>query len=82
MGSDTISDDSYTWCGKNASMEWKLVGEKMFLVPLRAKKLVARDLPDGSVSKLENQSVHGWKIPGWQGAPWAPVDNTDWTPRP
>lgn len=81
-GSDSCIDDSYGFGGKIASMSWKLTGQKTTLVPFGStKQMREKNLPDGRYTNKQIDSRAGYRVPGWQGAPWCPVETT-WCPRP
>ncbi len=86
FGSDIVMDDSGGWHGQNETMNWKVLGEKVVLVP---KAYWQAESPD----KLVKQPNGGWKgrpapgthqygcqDPNWKGAPWAQLHQV-WIPR-
>lgn len=80
LGSDVATDDNYGWIGKNSTMKWRLIGEKILLMPFSsAKKIVVKEFPDGSIDRIFPDLKLGHEVPGWQGAPWYPVDAV-WSP--
>jgi len=86
MGSDFVNDDAYNWYGKSESMKWKIVGQKIILMPVDhwAIKGPAKftKKPDGSWEKPGNLRgpLNGYEASDWKGAPWAPADCI-WVPR-
>jgi len=86
LGSDFCNDDSYMWDGKTESMNWKIVGKKIILVPFHVwavegpAKLGKQ--ADGSWKKPQDlkPTISGYDVKGWEGAPWAPT-NLRWVPR-
>ncbi|MBU1053921.1 MAG: DUF1329 domain-containing protein [Proteobacteria bacterium] len=81
MGSDSWTDLGFSWCGKNKTMEWKLVGEQTILVPFTsALKIHAKSDPDGTLFMQVPTIKFGFNTPGWKGAKWA-TTNAIWVPR-
>jgi len=88
LGSDFVNDDAYGFYGKPESMEWKIVDQKIVLLPLTewAAKGPAKFTKqlDGSWKAPSNLNspILGWELQkdGWTGAPWAPV-NAVYVPR-
>jgi len=81
LGSDASPDDAHMWSGKNASMKWKLTGEKTLLAPFSSpRKIEVKEFPDGSIDRVFIPIKKGFEVPGWKGAPWYPVE-TVWSPR-
>ncbi len=82
MGSEMCTDDGYAFDGKNASMKWKLIGEKTLLMPtLSLTKIEGRDKPDGGFHIEPAVGRRAWEVPGWKGAFYCPIDAI-YTPRP
>lgn len=80
LGSNMAPDDTYGWYGKNASMVWRLIGEKTLLMPFSsAKKVIVKEFPDGAIDRVFPDLKLGRETPGWEGAPWYPVDAV-WSP--
>ena len=81
-GSDFCTDDSSGWAGKNASFNWKLLGEGTYLMPFNSPNITEymKELPDGSLSRVLVETKIGHAEANWQGAAWAPVSFV-WTPR-
>ncbi len=86
FGSDLVTDDGAGWWGQNESMDWKLIGEKVVLVPITAW---VAEHPDA----LQKTAQGAWKgdrdVPPirfgandmeWEGAAWYPMDCV-WVPR-
>jgi hypothetical protein len=81
LGSDFCADDSFLWTGKNATMNWKLLGETTVIAPFTSPDMIPIvEREDGTLVRKFAPFKVGYTVPGWQGAPWAPVDLT-WTPR-
>jgi hypothetical protein len=81
LGTDFTTDDAYLWAGKNQTMTWKMLGKKTVLLPFTsADPMEMEVMPDGSVKRLFGPFKIGYQVPGWKGAPWAPVDLI-WSPR-
>ncbi len=86
FGSDIVVDDSGGWGGQNETMTWKVIGEKIALIP---KASWQTESPDKLV-KQQNGSWKGRPTPGaqiigcqdknWKGATWAPL-HALWVPR-
>ena len=79
LGSDACSDDGGCWDGKNADMNFKLLGEKTVLCPfMGVEKDTLKTFPDGSVDMpyqdLDEALKMGYEIPDFQGAPWCAPD--------
>jgi len=80
LGTDFCNDDSYNWYGKNETMEWKLIGKKIVLMPIHKYNLDGpvqfEKKPNGTwaaPASIKN-TRSGYEVSGWKGAPWAPVD--------
>jgi len=80
MGTDFVLDDTIGWYGKNETMDWKIVGQKITLMPMPKWAL---DGPPQFIKQANGSWVPpahlgsptiGFDSPGWKGAPWAPVD--------
>ncbi len=85
MGSDSWLDMSYMWAGKNTTMKWKYVGEKIILVSFTSPdKLPAQELPDGRLTRVYpytgKHTKFGYDNPNWKGPPWVP-QNITYVPR-
>jgi hypothetical protein len=77
LGSDICMDDQSGWAGKNASMTWKLIGEKTLLVPISTtEKFTLEKLPDGSIKRGFTPVKFGWESKEYDVAPWCPVTLT------
>ncbi len=86
FGSDIVVDDTYGWGGQNETMSWKVIGEKIALIP---KARWQTETPDTYI-KQSNGSWKGSKGSGiqkygcedkdWKGATWAPL-HALWVPR-
>ena len=82
LGSDFCTDDAQGWAGKNMDMEWKLIEKKEVLLPFATnKKLIAEQLPNGSIRYVDVHVKMGWEDPNWKGAPWVPT-SVVWVKRP
>ncbi len=83
MGSDACTDDADGYGGKNADMRWRLLEEKKTILAgfTSLEPLFFQRAADGSSRRACNVGTNGgWEEPGWQGAPWAPIEVT-WCPR-
>ena len=78
LGSDLSQDDGAYFDGKVQDFDWKLVGEQDMLVlfdrlgftdPAQLERL-----PDGGWRmQIPGGARVGFQVPGWNGAPWCPV---------
>jgi hypothetical protein len=56
-------------------MIWSFVGQKKVLAPFTSlEKVEEKENSDGSFSRTIFGVKPGTSVPGWKGAPWAPVD--------
>lgn len=86
LGSDFVNDDAFAFAGKVETMNWKVVGQKIILMPMMKwategpAKFVKK--ADGSWHNPDNLAgpQFGFEVKGWKGAPWAPTDFV-WVPR-
>ncbi len=78
LGSDMTQDDGAYFDGKVEDFKWKLVGEQDLLVlfdrlsfeqPARLRRLPG----GGWRMMIPGNARVGFQLPGWQGAPWCPV---------
>jgi len=82
MGSDGWPDLNFMWAGKNRSMKWRLAGERTILTPFtKTTKDILEEEPDGTITRKIPSMKWGFRVKGWKGASWAPVDMT-FVPRP
>lgn len=83
MGSELWADAQNGFSGKNITFNWKLVGERILLIPLTSlEKQQVREAADGSMPLAGLPKVKfGFQTPGWKGASWA-FTNIVWVPRP
>jgi hypothetical protein len=84
-GSDFISDDSFGWAGKNASMKWTMVEkEAITLVELAdwlaEKPIACPKQPDGSYEAKSPHFKSGYELEGSTEAPWQKIGAV-WVPR-
>jgi hypothetical protein len=69
LGSDFCIDDSFLWTGKNAGMNWKLLGEKTVLCPFTSPDIIPiEEKADGTIVKKFAPFKIGYEVAGWQGA--------------
>ncbi|MBU1055785.1 MAG: DUF1329 domain-containing protein [Proteobacteria bacterium] len=85
MGSDSWLDTNYGWDGKDSTMKWKYVGEKIILVAFTSPDMIpVQELPYGIMTRAFPYSgkhiKYGCEDPNWNGAPWAPL-NVIYIPR-
>ena len=78
LGSDMTQDDGPYFDGKVEDFKWKLVGEQDLLVlfdrPSFEQPARLRRLPGGGWRMMIPGNARvGFQLPGWQGAPWCPV---------
>lgn len=78
LGSDLTQDDGTYFDGKVEDFTWRLVGEQDLLVlfdaPSFERQAALERLPGGGWRMLIPGGARvGYQVPGWQGAPWCPV---------
>jgi len=87
FGSDFVNDDAGGWGGQNETMSWKVIGEKLILIPMANWQLETPDIlvkdPNGMwKNQGYHQQVWGYNDKNWKGAKWAPMPAyTSWVPR-
>ena len=85
-GSDFTTDDANGWAGKNTSMKWKVLAEKIQLAPaapaIMNQPVPARRQPDGSFKAdvTEGNIICGYQVENPKGEMWSP-QNMIWVPR-
>jgi len=63
-------------------MKWRLAGERTILTPFtKTTKDILEEEPDGTITRKIPSMKWGFRVKGWKGASWAPVDMT-FVPRP
>ena len=85
LGTDGVTDDLTGWCGRNGSMQWKLIREQVSLQSViwwaaeKVETMVKK--PDGSWETPPRPEMIklGYQVDGWKGAPWSVV-NVVWIP--
>ncbi len=90
FGSDFVSDDGAGWAGQAESMAWKIIGEKVALVPVEGWLSEHPDVyvkqPDGSWKTKRNipdiTPLFGYNDPNAPAGviPWCPT-SVVWVPR-
>jgi len=86
LGTDFVNDDAYGFYGKPESMNWKIVGEQVALLPVvkwgTEGPANFKKQQNGGWAKPANLRgpLNGYEVEGWTGAPWAPT-NFAWVPR-
>ncbi len=86
FGSDFTNDDSGGWGGQNETMNWKIVGEKIVLIPKTEWQAQTPDIMRKAARgawetyKSTPPLVFGADDKEWKGVAWAPVSAV-WVPR-
>jgi hypothetical protein len=86
MGTDFALDDQDCFNGRIDSMNWDLIDEQDFLMPVMGDSLNRieeyKEFPDGSWRPAfeVDPMINGYMDPEWKGAPWAPM-NVKWILR-
>ncbi len=86
FGSDVVNDDAGGWGGQNETMIWKVVGEKIALIPKANYQAESPDVmvkqPNGSwaARPAPGALLPGCLVDGWKGVAWAPT-HALWVPR-
>jgi hypothetical protein len=85
LGSDFCVDDAWGYGGKIATFNWKLIEKKDQLVPFIAGptiKLIKNDAGEWVSQGGDRTIRYGFKMEGWQGAPWWPTEGLIYVNRP
>ncbi len=83
IGSDACVDDAWTFDGKVASVDWKVLREQEALLPFvhsEPQSLEKNARGEWQTPKSIKPIVFGYQKPGYTGAPWFPT-NVIWAKR-
>lgn len=84
IGSDACVDDAWTFDGKVATVDWKLLREQEALLPFvdtKPQLLEKNARGEWQTMKSIKPIVFGYQKSGYSGAPWFPT-NIVWVKRP